>query len=105
MKTIRIAGIELAEYTDCPRCKKKEACRFKRFAYEAVCIDCQNSKEYQDEQEKKDKIGSINNAFRVNKPAAIWEGRGRHIVTNYKGDIIADVPAKPRPLGRKDWKL
>lgn len=106
MQTISIFGSEIPRYIDCPRCKAKDACVFDRVAYSTPCPKCKASKEFQKEEEKKNKnkLGSIEDAFKVNKPAAVWEGRGRQIFTNYKGDIIADEPSKPRPVGKKDWK-
>lgn len=113
METITIFGVKLPKYKDCPRCGKKDGCVFDRCGYRPVCWDCYESLDYQEEQKRKDEenrrlgIGgrSIDQIMKDKVPAAMWEGKGRQIVTNRNGDIIANVPAKPRPLGRKDWKI
>ena len=98
--------VELDRYAVCDWCKKKR-CEFDVFGYSQPCPKCRDTKKYQEYRKKKDieyknSFGQ-DDALKANKPAAVWEGKGRQVVVNHKGDIISNVPYKPRPTGRKDW--
>lgn len=105
---ISVMGMKVMvdEYKFCERCKKGK-CRFNGLGYPKYCPKCMSSKWYEDEVKRKakedEKYTGMADALTADKPAAIWEGRGRQIVTNKKGNIIANVPYKPRPTGRRDW--
>lgn len=98
-------GISIPEYQDCSWCHKKDACRFSGYGYVQPCNACRNTEKFEkymkEKQKEKDDLGGIDNALKAGRPAAVWEGRGRQVVTNHKGDIISNVPYKPRQLGRK----
>lgn len=105
MGTIEIMGVKLPDKTTCPWCGKPESCPFYKYAYLTPCNECRLTPKYDAwlVEHEKNKPGAIENALKSNKPAAVFEGRGRDIVVNHKGDVIANVPHKERDAGKKDW--
>lgn len=110
MIKVTIMGIdtELPEFRACKHCGKED-CRLGGVFYPEYCNACKGSEWYEthlkEQSLQRKKHSGIDDAFKANKPAGIYEGRGRQVVVNHKGDIIDNVPYKPRPAGRKDWKL
>lgn len=103
-----VLGIEIDAYTECMWCKEKRSV-FDRVAYLQPCEYCRDTPKYRDYKNEKEKeynkTFGMDAALNASKPAAIWEGRGRQVITNSKGNVIDNVPYKPRPLGRKGTKI
>lgn len=103
---IKILGIDLDMYTECMWCEKKRAV-FDKVAYRQPCDSCRCTKRYEEYVKKKDqedkKFSGMKDALRAGKAVAVWEGKGRQVTTDHRGNILDNVPAKPRPVGKKDW--
>lgn len=108
---VLVMGIAIEKYEKCIWCKEKTSV-FGIWGYTQPCDKCRDTEKYdkfrKKENERQEKIKSnmgMDEALNANKPAAIWEGRGRQVITNSKGNIIDNVPYKRRPLGRKGTKI
>ena len=84
-------GIEFDLYAECIWCHQKTA-KFDRVAYAQPCYKCRETKRYEeykkDEDKKWDNAFGQDDALKANKPAAVFQGRGRELVINHKGDVI-----------------
>lgn len=113
MKTITriIYGqkVEFEPARDCDKCGAKKAVKRVDSVhfpfYPQPCPKCRESKEWQELQAKTDRMTkgtSEAERVRKNTPAAVYEGGGRQIVVNQKGDVIKNVPYRDRKVGVKD---
>ncbi len=101
-------GVELDRYAECIWCHEKTA-RFDRVAYEQPCQKCRATEKYEafkkQEDEKWSHAFGQDEALNVNKPAAIYHGKGKEVIINSKGDILSEGTIKQRRLGRPDAKI
>ena len=101
MSDITVMGVKIPRYQDCNKCGAKGACQFTTWTYDQPCADCKLKAPQSSESEFAWKNG---NPLKNREPAGVWEGNGRRVITNHKGDIIRDDPYRPTEPGRKDWK-
>jgi len=95
--TINVFGIktDVPKWQDCKRCGAKLACKFYGFTHLQPCDRCKVSKEYQDEENDKDKSlrnGGVSSAFENQRVAGVFEGKGTRFFTNSKGNIVKTEP-------------
>ena len=100
-KTVKIFGTEIPRYAECPWCHKKNACQFRTWTYDTPCDKCKATKKYQDKIDNhvpvKDHIGE---AFKSQRPTAVFTKMGRNLFVNHKGDIIKDESWRPLKAGK-----
>lgn len=100
--------IDIEDRIDCPWCGAKGACLFKHVTYDIPCPKCKNTPKYEQlevDRAKFRKTGGVVEALNAGKPAAVWEGKGKDVITDKNGNIIAETDHKERPLGKKNWKI
>lgn len=105
MEEIEVLGIKIPRYIDCPKCGNKESCKWAGYAYAVPCEKCRDTKEFEEQQAKHEKVQDhIGNAIKSHQIAGVWQYKGRNIYTNHKGDVIDDEPYKPLKSGDPEWK-
>lgn len=107
-QTVELFGQIFPKWVDCEWCGDNLSVMFTGVAYSQPCEHCKGTEKYAklNSEKKKNKESALlmDHALKSDKATAVWEGRGRMIRTNYKGDMISNEPYRPLENGRTDNK-